>query len=109
MDPATIMMIVSTLSSMFGKDKGGGVGGGGGGRGGGGGFMSGGGGQFLGALAGGIGQGLLSGGGGPSGPEKNVLNARATQARTQAAGTNSRALQELMRLFLGGGTGRGGF
>lgn len=108
MDPATIMMIVSTLSSMFGKEKGGDIrpdiaGGSGGGFGK---FMSGPGGAFAGELAKGLGQGLLSGDGSIPGPQRNVLNARATADRTQAAGINSRVLQQLMQLFLAGGTGR---
>lgn len=98
MDPMTIMMIMSALASR-------GKGGSGGGEQGG--FMSGGGGDFFGQLLGGLGQGLLAGGGGPSGPEKNLLNAKSTLARTQAAGINSRSLQELLELFVKSG-GRGG-
>lgn len=62
---------------------------------------------FLEGILGGASQALFGGGNEISGTEKNLLNARSTLARTQAAGINSQSLQQLLELFIRA-SGRGG-
>ena len=64
----------------------------------------------IGSALGSLGESLLSGGGDTKEERSRItLNeARAGQARSQAGAVTSRSLQELMKILLQGGTGRGG-
>lgn len=63
----------------------------------------------IGSAVGGLGEALLFGGKKEPTSQRAANFARAGAANAQAAGTNSRALQQLMQILLAGGTGRGRF